>query len=559
MSAIDNLNRFVKNPTNIDISRSRFKRPFTHKTTFKSGKLIPFFVDEVLPGDTFDVSWSSVIRMLTPAVPVLDNAFFDLYFFFVPNRLCTYGKDDWQKIQGENTSGYWAPSTEATLQNTSNTFTLNSRSIISGSVANYLGLPIGSFGSGYSSLPISLLPFNAYIKIWNEWFRDQNTQAPKSLLYAGAGDISTYLTDCLDVNKLHDYFTSSLPAPQKGGSVLLPLAGTAPIKTATTDMFTGTNKTPIKFRDAVSGNYPSTSVGVAISGSNTSQGVLSEVSTGGGAGPSIIEGGYYPSNLYADLATATAASVNEMRQAFAIQRLLEKDARGGTRYREMLKAHFGVTIPDLTIQVPEYLGGKRIPLNITQVLQTSETTNNSPLGATGAFSNTSYSDKAFIKSFNEYGFIIGVGCVRTEQSYSQGIPKMFTRNRRYDHYLPVFANLGEQAILKRELFVDQYATGLTAVFGYQEAWAEYRYHPNLVTGNLAPNANDTTLTAWTYTNKFTAQPTLNSTFMVQPSSQIGDTLVVTNTNTQFVADFYFDIKATRPMPMYSIPGLIDHH
>ena len=561
--SLDTLNRFVKNPVSLDISRSRFRRPFTHKTTFKSGKLIPLFIDEVLPGDTFKVEWSSVLRMLTPAVPVMDNSYFDMYFFFVPFRLCTYGPSDWQKIQGENTAGYWAPSSESTLANTSNTTFMTGRSVTLGSVANYFGLPIaGSYsGTGWGSLPISLLPFNAYIRIWNEWFRDQNTQAPKPLLYAGSSDISTYFTGCLDVNRLHDYFTSSLPSPQKGASVLLPLGSLAPVKTAVSEVFTGSSKTPLKLRFATNGNsIPSTDANAAIGVNDSSQAALIDNITfaQGASGNSAI----YPSNLFADLSTATAATVNELRQAFAIQRLLEKDARGGTRYREMLKAHFGVTIPDLTIQVPEYLGGKRVPLNITQVLQTSESTNTSPLGATGAFSNTSMADNGFIKSFNEYGYVIGVGCVRTEQSYSQGIPRFFTKNRRYDFYLPALANIGEQPIYTRELYArasTSTESDLKAVFGYQEAWADYRFHPSLVTGALSPNGNDATMTAWTYTNKFTAAPVLNSSFMVQPSSQIGDTLVSTSTENQFVADFYFNITCTRPMPLYSIPGLIDHH
>ncbi len=556
MSTIDRLNRFVKNPVNLDINRSKFNRPFTHKTTFKSGKLIPLYLDEVLPGDTFKVKWSSVIRMLTPAVPVMDNAFMDIYFFFVPFRLCTYGVNDWQKVQGENFSGPWAPQTEATLKSTSNTFTLNSRGVAAGSFANYIGIPIsGGYGASFDKLDLSLLPFNAYIRIWNEWFRDENTQSPKALLNSGSSGIGELCNTCFDVNKLHDYFTSSLPAPQKGDSVLLPLGGSAPVKTSSTDTYLDSNATFVK----AASHHSTTIDRPGMLGVNsTYRGVTVESDST----ESDVDTGIYFTNLYADLAEVTATSVNQMRQAFAIQRLLEKDARGGTRYREMLKAHFGVTIPDLTVQVPEYLGGKRFPLNITQVLQTSQTSDTSPLGATGAFSNTAMSDYAFIKSFNEYGYIMAVGCVRTEQSYSQGIPKFLTRNRRYDFYLPVFANLGEQPIYTRELFVNNASASVSyfnQVFGYQEAWAEYRYHPNLVTGKLAPNASDKTLTAWTYTNKFTSAPVLNSQFMVQPASQIGDTLVLTNTESQFVADFFFDIECTRPMPLYSIPGLIDHH
>ena len=561
MSNLKNLNRFVMNPTNLNISRSRFNRPHTHKTTFNSGDLVPIYLDEVLPGDTFDVNISQVVRMLTPAVPVMDNCFLDTYFFFVPNRLCTINSLDWQKICGENTNGYWAPDEESSLESTGNIFDLSflstGKEIKSGSVFNYFGLPIVSktkasvwndttFGKQFK---INAMPFIAYVKIWNEFFRDQNTQAPLTL--TSVDDLITNFqlnNKCLQVNKLHDYFTSALPSPQKGDPVLIPLAGFAPVET-----------------------YDSTGVGdfggELILGLADGQLIHDgPVTTSDFGHLNVSESYAYPENLRANLSNATSTSINNLRQAFAIQKMLEKDSRGGTRYREMLKSHFGVTVPDSTVQVPEYLGGKRVPLNITQVLQTSETSQSSPLGATGAFSNTASTGNMFIKSFTEYGYIIGLACVRTEQSYSQGIPRLFSRNRRYDFYYPVFANLGEQAVKRQELYVPCNGedskipwNDLGEVFAYQEAWAEYRYHPSLVTGNLAPNSGDKTLSAWTYTTNFSSPPVLNSSFMVQGKEQIGDTLVVTNTPTQFVADFYFDIKTTRPMPLFSIPGLIDHH
>lgn len=561
MSYLDKLNRFASNPVNLDLKRSTFKRPFEFKCTMKEGKLYPIMVDEILPGDTYHVNVNSLFRSITPAVPVMDNAYADIFAFWVPNRIATKNPNDWQKICGENFNTAWAPASESTLISTGNTITYDQLSPKCNSVAAYMGVaPYVDDDyetAALQSCYINVMPFIAYGKIWNEWFRDQNVQAPIvdwTSFIRTIGNEDSFL----DVNRFHDYFTSALPAPQKGSSVLLPFADVAPVITKSQEHITsGGSGEPVKFRST---NYSTGPLGTLYVNSSRqlgSNGTVPSVSTS-----YLVQ----PTNLYADLTQATATSVNELRQAFAIQKLLEKDARGGSRFREMLRAQYGVSIPDNTVQVPEYLGGKRISLNMQQVIQNSETAT-TPLGTTGAFSNTFDSSSIIHKSFSEHGYIIVLACIRTQNTYSQGINRMFLRNRRFDWYYPVFSNLGEQSVRKIELYIPKFESADQTVayfsgnviFGYQEAWAEYRYKPSMVAGFLHPDSGDDILSSWTYTNRFNATPTLNSDFMKEGSSKIGNTLVYPESSYQFICDFYFDMTCRRVMPLYSIPGLIDHH
>ena len=561
--SLDNLNRFTNGNSGVPVPRSRFKMPFSVKTTFNSGDLVPFMFQEIYPGDTFKLNTRFVCRGLTPVVPVMDNSFLDIFYFFVPRRLCADSKPGeklWEQVFGENVNGYWAPDVEAELRE------CNFYGCEPGSLANYFGLPLHKSDTT-TKVIINPDIFEAYNLIWNEWFRDENTQAPVDIYRYGYRDVNDteyaisntsgdkhnygHKGSCLKVNKFHDYFTSALPAPQKGPSVLLPLADQAPVITTENHRVVD-NAKPMFFAN-VDDNEIAAS-GIPNGGGLNVAGGLNAVPASSSAATKQI----YPTNLVADLTSATSATINNLRQAFAIQRMFERDARGGSRYIELIKSHFGVGIRNDVVQRPEYLGGFRTPINVTQVLQTGASTGEQVLGDTGAFSNTSGINKSFTKSFRESGFIIGLLCVRTSQSYSQGINKSFFRRKRFDFYWPAFAHLGEQPIYNKELFASWNAED-DKVFGYQEAWADLKYRPGIVTGLFAPGADDVTMAPWTYVNRFSKLPVLNSDFMKQDLSNIQNTLSVTeNTGLQFFIDMYLDMVATRCMPLYSYPGLIDH-
>lgn len=556
--------RFAMSPTRIDISRSRFNRSHSVKTTFNAGDLVPFYVDEVLPGDTFSVDTSKVVRMQSLLTPVMDNIYLDFYFFFVPNRLTW---EHWKQFNGENTESAWLPATEYSVPQVTSPA---SAGWSVGTIADYMGIP-----TGVAKLSVNALPFRAYALICNEWFRDENLTDPLNIpindtTQTGSNG-SNYITDVANggmpfkAAKYHDYFTSALPAPQKGPDVTIPVSSGSnyPVMPLAQDVPYSSGATGLVWRYGTD--------------SSTRYGVGGTVSSSAGssllAGPSNLSSGYptlgerlvlnggtssAPANLWAvNDGSVSAATINQLRLAFQIQKLYERDARGGTRYIEILKAHFGVTSPDSRLQRPEYLGGSRVPININQVVQSSET-GTTPQGNTTAFSLTTDTHSDFTRSFTEHGFVIGVMVARYDHTYQQGLERFWSRKDRFDYYWPVFANIGEQAILNKEI----YAQGTDAdeeVFGYQEAWADYRYKPNHVTGEMRSNYAQS-LDVWHLADDYSQLPTLSDSWIREDSSNINRILAVSEQNAnQFFADIYIRNTTTRPMPMYSIPGLIDHH
>lgn len=544
--------RFALNPTNLDIARSTFRRDHSVKLSFNVGDVIPFYVDEVLPGDTFQVKTSMVVRLQTLLTPMMDNLYLDTYFYFVPNRIVW---QHWRELMGENTQSAWIPTVEYSVPQVS--APAGGWSI--GTIADYMGVP-----TGVPRLFVNALPFRAYALIMNEWFRDENLSDPLNIpvddATLGGSNGTNYITDVVKggmpfkAAKFHDYFTSALPAPQKGPDVTIPVSGGAnyPVQTLSKEI-PGSPTAPLRVKTF--DEMPYNVIGINKSTAPQPGSVWASQNTTSGNADFFV-----PTNLWAiNDGSVSAATINQLRMAFQVQKLYEKDARGGTRYIEILKSHFGVTSPDARLQRPEYLGGNRIPVNINQVVQSSATqADGTPLGDTAAFSVTTDVHGDFIKSFVEHGFVIGVMVARYDHTYQQGLERFWSRKDRLDYYFPVFANIGEQPILNKEI----YAQGTTQddeVFGYQEAWADYRYKPSRVAGEMRSKA-PASLDVWHLADEYTQLPKLSDAWIREDKTNVDRVLAVTSSvSNQMFADLYIQCKATRPMPVYSIPGLIDHH
>ena len=554
---------FSQLPT-IDISRCKLTKKHDHKTTFNNGDIIPIYVDDIIPGTTVKMDMAAVVRMMTPIAPVMDNAYLDIYFYFVPNRLIW---THWPNFMGENDTAPWTQQQNYEVPQ----ITCPSGGWAKGSLADYFGLPTGVYGSGWKC---SALPFRAYAAIYNSWFRDENLKTP---VYITMGDSDTTGknkgnnydpvtdTECgaapLKAAKFHDYFTSALPSAQKGPAVTVPLGDMAPIRLGASFNTSGTTNSDLVGAhlnmSKIDNNLASLS-GVPFDDDGVS--LANKMSTTKGNG------------LYCDLSTAIGATVNQLRQAFAVQKFYERAARGGSRYIETILSHFKVTNPDFRMQRPEYMGGTRIPINMNQVVQTDSSGKNSyydtdtsswateektPQGNLAAYSATADSNKdMWTHSFTEHGILMGLAVVRCDHTYQQGLNRMWSRKTMFDYYWPELANLGEMAILNKEIYLQGNSTDNEA-FGYQEAWADYRYKPSIITGEMRSNYAQS-LDIWHYGDDYASLPSLGSAWIDEPTENMARTLAV-QSHDQFFGDFYFEPTYALPMPLYSVPGLVDHH